>query len=66
MRRPSTPALRHAGFRRMVRALLQEARAADEVSSSGDPRGLGCFILCPHVCGDCDLIVRSCRCLARW
>src|SRR6516225_11505806 len=26
---------------------------------------LGCFILCPHLYGDCDLIVPSCRCLAR-
>src|SRR6516165_9169137 len=23
---------------------------------------LGCFIVCPHLYGDCDLIVPSCRC----
>jgi hypothetical protein len=27
---------------------------------------LDCFIVCPHACGDCDLIVPCCRCLARW
>src|SRR6478672_503186 len=26
---------------------------------------LGCFIVCPHLCGDCDPIVPSCRCLVR-
>src|SRR6516225_11270506 len=26
---------------------------------------LDCFIVCPHLCGDCDLIVPPCRCLAR-